>query len=1168
MGIRWEATFGKKAVAGFLMCFVGVLVYLCVTTSVVAASSPSLFWRSPGDGNIGEGAGRLGSSSGAAVDPLSGNLYLVDQANARIGEFDPWGQFVRAWGWGVRDGSNEFQICTTETGCQAGIKGSGAGQFDRKLGGGGIAVALDGSVYVGDPDNFRVEKFDSSGNFLLEFGEEGTGPGQLKPGTYLDNITVGPDGTVYIGEENRVQSFEPNGTFKKEIPFEGELEVLKDKEFRDLAADGDGNLYATVVELEEIVKFNPAGELAAPGSFPLTKPRNLAIDNAGNLYTTEGFQEIVEFDKDANLLIPPGSGFGDVDLSLTGLAASSACGIDGSDLYALATNGTTQAFITAYGPPPDPELCPPPVVPPTITRQFASSILPESATVKAGINPHFWPDTTFFVEYGTGKCSEGGCTSRQPVSDQLLGDEVVDRTITTDGITLPDLKPGTEYHYRFVAESGGGGPTVGSEASFRTFAEEVEPPPCSNDAFRIGPARLLPDCRAYEMVSPVDKGGGEIFTLFNSLNERASLNQSSLDGDRITYSSYRAFAKPRSAPATIQYLANRGSFGWLTRAISPLRGTPHQGGSTVETQFQTLSNNLCEAWLIHDTDPPLTEDAPEDFPNLYKTNLCDEEGAYEALTTTAPSEQLPKAYRVNVQGFSADGTHTVFRASGKLTANAASNTNYQCYEHFEGKLRLVSVLPSGQPNPTNCSIGTAYSRESPHTAQLHNAVSDDGSRIYWTAGATPAVSEGRIYLRVNGKNPTLAVSQAAEALSGTTAASNYWTASPDGAVAIFSTRTITPGKADAYEYRLADKSTHLIAGEVRGYLGSSEDASVIYLASEEVLAGANGEGKEPVAGKANLYRYEAGDQSFTFIAVLSDLDADKSGMSPLSNRVSRHTARVSEDGRIAAFMSTEPLTGFDSTDANSGEADAEVFRYDADANGGAGGLSCVSCNPTGAAPSGRELFLGSDGLLPLDIWAAAQISPWEAQLAAPRVLPDGGERVLFESYEPLVARDTNGKQDVYQWSAPGAGGCEETSGDFSEFNGGCVALISSGQSSLDSEFVDASADGRDVFFTTASSLVPQDPALIDLYDAREGGGFQPPPPPALPCDPGSDCQHPEAAPGEQSPASQAQGEGNVVPTKPRCPKGKVYSKKKKHCVKKHHHKHHKHKANESRRAGR
>jgi hypothetical protein len=77
--------------------------------------------------------------------------------------------------------------------------------------------------------------------------------------------------------------------------------------------------------------------------------------------------------------------------------------------------------------------------------------------------------------------------------------------------------------------------------------------------------------------------------------------------------------------------------------------------------------------------------------------------------------------------------------------------------------------------------------------------------------------------------------------------------------------------------------------------------------------------------------------------------------------------------------------------------------------------------------------------------------------------------------------------------------------------------------------------------------VSQDPGLIDLYDAREGGGFPPPLPPIVPCS-GEACQSPGPMPGDVTPASQQPGPGNVVPKHPKCRKGKVWSKKKKHCV--------------------
>ena len=93
-------------------------------------------------------------------------------------------------------------------------------------------------------------------------------------------------------------------------------------------------------------------------------------------------------------------------------------------------------------------------------------------------------------------------------------------------------------------------------------------------------------------------------------------------------------------------------------------------------------------------------------------------------------------------------------------------------------------------------------------------------------------------------------------------------------------------------------------------------------------------------------------------------------------------------------------------------------------------------------------------------------------------------------------------------------------------------MISSGESPTDSEFVDASSDGTDVFFATGSSLLPQDPGLIDVYDARAGGGYPPAHNSPAACE-GEACQGPLAPPDDPTPASSAfEGAGNTtVPVK-------------------------------------
>jgi hypothetical protein len=203
----------------------------------------------------------------------------------------------------------------------------------------------------------------------------------------------------------------------------------------------------------------------------------------------------------------------------------------------------------------------------------------------------------------------------------------------------------------------------------------------------------------------------------------------------------------------------------------------------------------------------------------------------------------------------------------------------------------------------------------------------------------------------------------------------------------------------------------------------------------------------------------------------------------------------------------------------------------------------VSCNPSGGRPAGVNVG-GSDTENPF--WVAAKLPVAQSTLYGSRVLAEDGSRAFFESQDPLVARDTNGRIDVYQWERVGKGDCEEAAPSFSAPAGGCIDLISSGQSKSDSEFIDASPDGHDVFLSTLSSLLPQDYGLIDIYDAREGGGFPLPPPPGPECE-GESCQSPPAAPPFSTPATATyKGPANLQ------------AAKKKHTKKHHHRRHRRH----------
>jgi hypothetical protein len=162
--------------------------------AVVSATAPSWFpslWQAPEDGKAGAGAGRLDNPRGIAVDPETGHLYVTEYGNVRISEFTAWGDFVKAWGWGVRDGKGELQTCTEETGCLQGVEGTGAGQL---RGAGGIASDSSGDLYLSEnkPEgqrNFRVQKFDPEGHFLAMWGGDVIVDGAAGSGTVTNGST-------------------------------------------------------------------------------------------------------------------------------------------------------------------------------------------------------------------------------------------------------------------------------------------------------------------------------------------------------------------------------------------------------------------------------------------------------------------------------------------------------------------------------------------------------------------------------------------------------------------------------------------------------------------------------------------------------------------------------------------------------------------------------------------------------------------------------------------------------------------------------------------------------------------------------------------------------------------------------------------------------------------
>ena len=300
---------------------------------------------------------------------------------------------------------------------------------------------------------------------------------------------------------------------------------------------------------------------------------------------------------------------------------------------------------------------------------------------------------------------------------------------------------------------------------------------------------------------------------------------------------------------------------------------------------------------------------------------------------------------------------------------------------------------------------------------------------------------------------------------------------------------------------------------MEGVIGAGEDGSYLYFVAGGQLA------EGAAAGQPNLYLLHEGKTKF--IATLAQHDDESSGgtqglfIGDWNPDLGLRTAEVTPDGHSVTFMSNRSLTGYVANGAY-GPLE-EVFVYDADTNQ----LFCASCAPSGESPPFTQTA------------RAAYLPVSRSATYMPRWISADGSRVFFDSNEPLVPQDTNGKQDVYEWERDGAGGCEQANG--------CVYLLSGGTSTDASAFVDASVTGDDVFILSRAQLAPEDQNdNFNLFDAR-AEGVQPPAPPA--CS-GTGCQGvPPAPPIFATPSSVTfNGVGNF---RRRRPQGAVVEAKSK-----------------------
>ena len=700
---------------------------------------------------------------------------------------------------------------------------------------------------------------------------------------------------------------------------------------------------------------------------------------------------------------------------------------------------------------------------------------------------------------------------------------------------------------------------------------------------------FLPDNRGWELVSPGDTLGLDVRGL-----ERQ--DASSPDGNRMIFHTIGATAgSPVGGFESALYSQRDPQKGWSWYSIDapiPLCCQPH---------WRFFTDDLTTA--AYTSAAKLTPDAEEKKTNLYLRNL--RTGGAELLTPVGETgTTLGGAPNIHVGGIS-DGAKTVVYQSPSDQTGQSPPSTPNLYEWVSGQgLRLVSYDENENILPYGSDVGSGQ-----QWATMENAVSSDGKRIiYHALEAGPDTPAGQIYVRTDpdGSGPSAPSSVRATASQRTDCAGDptcggdnvpdpapdasgalpalYWNAEAEHADKLIFTscerltddstaqaggcvdagRTSIgenpeiSGVEELYMYdvpsgELTDLTTaEPNGGKVFGVVGASDDLSRIYFVAGGILSsdtGANGttatEGKDS-AYKRNLYLWE--DGTINFIATLADTTGTPYFDGPnkiyamgdnenynLAPRFKEPYSRVTGDGQHLLFTSRARLTSYDNfnpavdCDGPLRDADscAEIYRFDADADE----LVCVSCNPSGEPPL-LDSTLGDPGGP-----GSGLDERFDPKLS--HSMSEDGARIFFDTKEALLTRDSNGKRDVYQWS--------ESAG---------LKLISTGRSAADSNFIDATPTGSDVFFSTREPLTAlDDDKQVDVYDARAAGGFPEPalPPPA--CE-GDACQPAAVVPNDPTPGS-ASFLGSTSPSlrsraPKRCQKGerKVKRRGKTRCVEK------------------
>lgn len=748
----------------------------------------------------------LAKPGAVAVNESSEDVYVVDQTNKQIDEFSTAGECVSA--------------------------------LKAPAGGAVVSIAVDnssspsaGDLYVAvskKEETFAIYKYNSSGEKVAVL--KGPRPeGTTEEFEKIHGIAVDATGKLWVDQGESIDSFSSttplNGFIAKIEPTLIESTEQNCELTPGFAVGPEAEVFYVNhfafrnEECREEPPFSVLRKLnrAAASVNEELDPQNtsaVAVDLAnsneevaerGDVFINN-LTSVAEYDPEGALIqrfgsprLKEGSGIA-VD-STSGVVYVADAGTNGLDVFAPEKEG-----------------------PPTVDALASRNLSPGATELIAQIDPH-GSETKYYFQYGTGNCltNPSSCTT-VPIPPGVVtfknsGGEVEAATgygHHTVSVQLTGLQPGSTYYYRVVAKNAQG--EAEGNQTLNTFTTVPSA------------AAVLPDNRAWELVTPVNKLGAGIKGI---PTEEGSV-QASEDGGGLAYVANAPLAEPEGSrsPEGTQILATRNTQGWSTQDIE----TPHAGAFGIHAgagaEYRLFSTDLSLAFVEPPAqrllaEPPLAPPqspqeaghqeatmylranqpiapAPPEQPTYTEAKengekLAREHGepealpGYVALLTAANTPAGTKFgisglfKSIQFQGATPELSHVAIQGAHGvvLTSEPASpRVNLYAWSRAEGKaseqLKLVSVLPEAQGPAAAPELGNLASN-------VRHAISSDGSRFIW--GNEPGSEGGAaLYLRDMSKRETIRLDAAQGTEEKTENRALFQTANSEGTRIFFTDR--------------------------------------------------------------------------------------------------------------------------------------------------------------------------------------------------------------------------------------------------------------------------------------------------------------------------------------------------------------------------------------------